>query len=205
MNVVEIKRIVRSLRSKAGLLPPYRGYGPLPHAAKINALKRVFVPGIVIETGTCYGDTTVALVEAGYVVHTIEVSQELSAQVFPGLSRLGVRCYTGDSGHLIQQVIETTLTQSQNVNFWLDGHWSGGATSRAADYETPILQELSAISKARARWNKLVVAVDDVRCFGNDPAYPPKQFLADWANANRLNAYFLADIFVASTETYSDL
>jgi hypothetical protein len=51
----------------------------------------------------------------------------------------------------------------------------------------------------------MVVAVDDLRCFGNDVAYPDKYFLIDWARRNALHAYFLADIFVASTESYFDL
>ena len=38
-----------------------------------------------------------------------------------------------------------------------------------------------------------------------DAAYPDKYFLIDWARRNSLQPYFLADIFVASTEPYFDL
>jgi hypothetical protein len=205
MNVVDMKRFVRSLKVRVGMVPAYRGYGPMPPSVKINALKRVFVPGVVIETGTYYGDTTAALAKAGFAVHTIEVSRSLASRVFPGLRRQGIHCYSGDSGVLIGQIIETVLAQNSHLNFWLDGHWCDGVTSKAADYETPILQELDTISRFRDKCQKLVVAIDDVRCFGNDPAYPPRRFLTDWADAYRLRAYYLTDIFVASTETYRDL
>ncbi len=207
MNVIEIKRAIRSFQTKAmGYIRPYRGFGPMPQGAKISALKRIFVPGVVIETGTYLGNTTLALAKEGYEVHTIEVSENLASQIFPGLRKKGIHCYNGDSGILIEQVIEKAFSQNKhNLNFWLDGHWSHGITSKAADYETPILQELKIIARFRDKCQKLVVAVDDVRCFGNDPAYPPKRFLTEWADTNHLHGYFLADIFVATTEIYSDI
>ena len=78
-------------------------------------------------------------------------------------------------------------------------------TSTAPAYETPIVAELVAIEHFRRNFRRLVVAIDDFRCFGNDAAYPDKHFLIDWARKNSLKSYFLADIFVASTEQYVDL
>lgn len=55
------------------------------------------------------------------------------------------------------------------------------------------------------RLARVVIAVDDVRYFGNDPGYPGKRFLVDWAGANGLEFYFLADIFLATTQRFADI
>ena len=78
-------------------------------------------------------------------------------------------------------------------------------TSTAPTHETPIIAELAAIAELRRHFLRVVIAIDDFRCFGNDAAYPDKYFLIDWARRNSLKSYFLADIFVASTESYFDL
>ena len=206
MNLASLKKSARAIQRRI-YRPNYRGYGPMAPFAKQNALRRIFVPEApVVETGTFYGDSTRAFATRGHAVHTIEVSQDLARTVFPGLQALGVRCYQGDSGVLIGGILDELSTNgSTTVNFWLDGHWSGGPTGKAVDYETPIVPELKNISSYRGRFSRLVVAVDDLRCFGNDPGYPDKKFLVDWAVANDLRIYFLADMFVASTESYPDI
>jgi hypothetical protein len=206
MNLVSLKSTARAIRRKI-YRPPYAGYGPMPLYAKQNALVRIFVPGApVIETGTYHGDSTRAFASRGYPVHTVEVSQDLARTVFPGLEALGVHCHQGDSGVILGDILDDLhKSGAPAVNFWLDGHYSGGPTSRAEAYDTPIIPELESIAARRARFSKLVVAVDDLRCFGNDPIYPQKRYLVDWALAAGLEFYFLADIFVASTETYHDI
>ncbi len=201
--------LIARLRSLFRLLGSrnYIGYGPMGDNAKKNALIRVFLGDApIIETGTYLGETSRNFAKLGYEVHTIEVSQKLSDAVFPILNAIGVNCYRGDSGVLLPQIMQKILGNGTNkANVWLDGHWSGGITSRAKDYETPIVRELNSIATFLPQFTSVVIAVDDVRCFGNDPSYPSKKYLIDWAEANNLHFYFLADIFVASTETFSDL
>ena len=206
MDITAIKSTGRAFRRRL-YQPPYRGYGPMPLGAKQAALKRVFLPGtVVIETGTYHGDSSRFFAGAGFSVHTIEVSETLAAQVFPGLRRIGVTCHRGDSARILPELLATLRDEGvEELNFWLDGHWSGGVTSTAPAHETPIIAELVAIEQLRRHFRRLVVAVDDMRCFGNDAAYPNKYFLIDWARKNSLQSYFLADIFVASTEQYVDL
>jgi hypothetical protein len=185
----------------------YVGYGPLKYSAKKNALIMVFLRDApIIETGTYLGDTSRDFAKLGYEVHTIEISRKLSDAIFPMLKAMGVNCYWGDSGILLPQIIQNILGGGTNkANFWLDGHWSGGITSRADDYETPIVRELNSIATFLPQFASVVIAIDDIRCFGNDPSYPSKRYLVDWAEAHKLHFYFLADIFVASTEVYRDL
>lgn len=206
MDLTAIKSTSRALRRRL-YQPPYRGYGPMPLGAKQAALKRVFTPGaVVIETGTYHGDSSRFFAGAGYPVHTIEVSETLAARVFPGLRRIGVTCHRGDSARILPELLSTLKDEGvEELNLWLDGHWSGGVTSTSPTHETPIIAELVAIEQLCRHFRRLVVAVDDMRCFGNDAAYPDKYFLIDWARRNSLQSYFLADIFVASTERYVDL
>ncbi len=185
----------------------YVGYGPMNSITKANALTKVFLRDApVIETGTYRGERSHYFAKLGHEVHTIEISEQLSDAIFPMLKAIGVNCYCGDSGILIPQIMQKILEHGFNkANFWLDGHWSGGITARAKDYETPIVSELNSIATFLPKFASVVIAIDDVRCFGNDPSYPSKKYLVDWAEAHKLHFYFLADIFVASTEIYSDL
>ena len=206
MNLIaaksKLRRLFRALGSRN-----YVGYGPMSDIAKKNALVRIFLRDApVIETGTYLGDTSRDFAKLGYEVHTIEVSRELGEAIFPMLQAIGVHCYCGDSGVMLPQIMQKLFENgTTKVNFWLDGHWSGGITSRANDYETPIVNELNSIASYLPKLKSVVVAIDDVRCFGNNPGYPSKRYLVDWADAHKLNFYFLADIFVASTEILSDL
>jgi hypothetical protein len=185
----------------------YVGYGPMNGIAKTNALTKVFLRDApVIETGTYLGDTSRHFAKLGYEVHTIEVSPKLSDAIFPILESIGVNCYCGDSAIVLPRVMQKILQRgTTKANFWLDGHWSGGITSRASDYETPIVNELNLIAAFLSEFTSVVIAIDDVSCFGNDPSYPSKKYLVDWAEAHKLHFYFLADIFVATTEIFKDL
>ena len=90
--------------------PPYRGFGPMPLAAKQAALKRVFTPGAVaiLETGTYHGDSSRFLAGAGFPVHTIEVSETLAARVFPGLLMIWAPCYCGgDPARVLPELLNT--------------------------------------------------------------------------------------------------
>lgn len=206
MNLIAMRSRLRLLFQIFGSRN-YIGYGPMNDIAKQNALIKVFLRDApVIETGTYLGDTSRTFAKLGYEVHTMEVSHKLSDAIFPMLEAMGVNCYFGDSGVLLPQIIKKSLENGTNkANFWLDGHWSGGITSRAKDYQTPIVRELNSIAMFLPKFASVVIAIDDFRCFGNDPSYPSKRYLVDWAEAHKLHFYFLADIFVATTEIFPDL
>jgi hypothetical protein len=52
--------------------------------------------------------------------------------------------------------------------FWLDGHYSGGATAKG-DKECPVLEELDAIFRSP---HNHVIYIDDARLFTGNDDYP---------------------------------
>lgn len=109
---------------------------------------------------------------------TIEIINGTSEAVFPELlPRL-----TGD------------------VNFWLDGHYSGGPTFRGEN-DTPILAELAAIEANMPHFARMAVLIDDIRQFNGRVhvygAYPTLDYLVDWSRRLDLAWSIEQDIFVA--------
>lgn len=182
------------------------GYGPLHYSLKISILRKFFIPGAVaIETGTSTGRTARALAEAGFSVHTIEVDgavYERTRQRLAGVAEIVF--HLGDSGALLPGLLDRVTANDRAVNFWLDGHSCGEGSGRADAYNTAILSELATIRTFIDRGIAVAVAVDDFRLFGNDPNYPPKDALVDWARAARLNWYVAGDIFIATTARHDD-
>jgi hypothetical protein len=181
-----------------------RFISPAPNSVKRQVLLRYGGPDSVwIESGTLTGGTTAFLSRHASFVHSIEVDPGLAKRAvdrFKG--NVKVRIHQGDSGQLLPEILNGL--SSGNVNFWLDGHYSGVGTGKGAA-DTPIIAELRAIEDSLKRSNgrlKYVVCVDDVRCF--DPAkpeyagYPPLDYLVDWARNNRAKWNIEHDIFVAT-------
>ena len=87
-----------------------------------------------------------------------------------------------------------------SVNFWLDGHYSSGLTFKGPK-NTPILEELKSISNNIKRFDKVVVMIDDIRCFNPHISeycsYPSIDYLVDWARENDLYWHIEHDIFIA--------
>jgi len=72
----------------------------------------------------------------------------------------------GDSGEVLGQVLDEVAAPCL---FWLDSHYSGGATARA-NVETPIVRELETIAKHGPRDH--VILIDDARDFDGRDDYP---------------------------------
>ena len=177
-----------------------RGYtAPSPDSVKHHCLRRNGLPDAIwVETGTFLGRTTEMLAKTARQVYSIEPEPELyerAAKRLAGLSNVQILNGTSEA------LFPTLLSElSGQVNFWLDGHYSAGATYQA-DQDTPIRDELAAIAANKANLSAIAVLVDDVRCF--DPsqpdysAYPSIDFLVDWARSNDLLWHIEHDIFVA--------
>jgi hypothetical protein len=144
---------------------------PPPHLFKQNIIRehaKRFGPRVFIETGTCYGDMVEALRREFDRVYSIELSPYLFGKVSKRFKRAkNVTLIQGDSGVKLKEVMPSI---GQPALFYLDGHYSSGMSIKG-EKETPICEELHTI--LRAKPFKHVILIDDARCFGVDPDYPP--------------------------------
>jgi hypothetical protein len=172
---------------------------PSPHFVKQKVLLRNGLPDATwVETGTYMGDTTTVLSKVAKMVYSIEPEPALFSKAEQKFSNTSnVKIIKGLSEDVFPKLLPTI---SGNICFWLDGHYSAGITFKGPE-DTPITEELSAIGRNIAQMGKIVVMVDDIRCF--DPknpefsAYPPVDLLVDWARKHNLTWHIEHDIFIA--------
>ena len=172
---------------------------PSPNFVKQKVLLRNGLPNATwVETGTYLGDTTDVLSKVAKMVYSIEPEPTLfskAEQKFRNTSN--VKIINGLSEDVFPKLLPTI---SGNICFWLDGHYSEGITFKGPQ-DTPIMDELAVIGPNITKTSKIVVMVDDIRCF--DPknpefsAYPPVDLLVDWARKNNLTWHIEHDIFIA--------
>jgi hypothetical protein len=151
-----------------------------------------------VETGTYMGETTSVLSKVAKMVYSIEPEPTLFSKAEQRFSNTSnVKIIKGLSEEVLPKLLPTIRG---NICFWLDGHYSEGITFRGPR-DTPVLDELTAIGENIPKTGKIVVMVDDVRCF--DPrnpeftAYPPVDVLVDWARKHNLAWHIEHDIFIA--------
>jgi hypothetical protein len=159
---------------------------PPPYVFKRRTIKeyaRRYGLEVFIETGTYLGDTTAAMKGLFSRLYSIELDATLHAAAVKRFERDShVRLLQGDSG---ERIVEILKELKERALFWLDGHYSGGFTAKAA-LETPILQELSHIFAHSIRDH--VILIDDARCFGVDPDYPSIEQLKTFVLGHRPDA-----------------
>jgi hypothetical protein len=174
---------------------------PSPSHVKRSTLRRNGNPfSIWVETGTFQGDTTQFLADMAKIVHSIEPEPtlfRLATERFK--STPNVQLHFGLSENVLPDLLQEL---TGDVNFWLDGHYSGGITHKGP-IETPIVQELETIERYRERFTPLTVMIDDIRCFHPHiqefSSYPDLELIIDWARKNNLKWHIEQDIFVAKT------
>ncbi len=120
-----------------------------------------------IETGTAGGGTVLALRSHFKKLYTIELDPTLYhqgkalASTYPH-----IECLEGDSGIVTKSILKRLDTPAL---FWLDAHYSGNGTARAA-LDTPIIQELQSIFSHPIK--RHVIVIDDIREFNGTNDYP---------------------------------
>jgi len=173
---------------------------PAPQKVKMKVLRRYSLTGMIwIETGTWMGDTTKELAGMALHVHSIEPQLEFVNSARERFRKSNnVSLHHGTSEQLFSEVLNSC---GGDVAFWLDGHFSAGATYEG-EVDTPILSELRAIKESLHRLNKVSIFIDDFRCFDPSNAefsdYPEKKVLVEWAAENGLVWTVEHDIFVAT-------
>ena len=176
---------------------------PSPYFIKQSIVLSNIIPdSTTVETGTYMGETTELLETKSMKVISIEPEENLfkMAQLkFAGKQKFQI--INGTSEDIFPLLIPTL---SGDVSFWLDGHFSSGITYRGPKV-TPILDELSIIEANISNFQRVVVMVDDIRCF--DPTlpgcstYPTRTYLVEWAGKNGLSWIIEHDIFIAKNFT----
>jgi hypothetical protein len=167
------------LKKKLNQSKEYTGWffsdrnGPPPHSVKQKVLKdlaEMYELSFFVETGTHSGATVNAMRGQFEKIYSIELSDKFyqSAQNWFKNDK-SVSIIHGDSGVELEGVVKQLTGPAL---FWLDGHYSAGATARG-EKDTPIIEELGHIY-AETKF-KHVVVIDDARAFGTDPAYPTIQ------------------------------
>jgi hypothetical protein len=174
-------------------------HAPSRSHVKRSTLKRNGNPfSIWEETGTFQGDTTRFLADTATLVHSIEPEPTLFKLATERFNPTpNVQLHFGLSENVLPDLL---LELTGNVNFRLDGHYSGGITHKGP-IETPIVQELEIIERYREHFAPLSVMIDDIRCFHPQiqefSSYPDLEFIVDWARKNSLKWHIEHDIFVA--------
>jgi hypothetical protein len=177
-----------------------RGFAaPSPHFIKQAVLLRNGLSDATwVETGTFLGETTRVLSKVANFVYSIEPEPKLYARAERKFRRTpNVEIIRGTS----EQALPALLPKlSGDICFWLDGHYSAGATFKGPQ-DTPIIDELNNVEGNINRFGRIVVMVDDIRCFDPDnpeySTYPPVDYLIDWARKTGLHWNIEHDIFIA--------
>ena len=156
---------------------------PPPHAYKQRGVKRYAKQANIrtlIETGTYEGhmiDATRRNFDRIYSIELDPALHEAAARRFAGDGR--VILLKGDSGAVVPELVDKV---NEPALFWLDAHWSGGATA-SGEERSPILKELVPILTAKQRGH--IILIDDAREFVGVDGYPTLEELTGIVSRHR--------------------
>lgn len=139
----------------------------------IQSIQRRTGAKVLLETGTYRGATAARAARDFETVHTIELDPTLHAAAVETLRRYkNVHVHLGPGEEWLPRLLNDG--QITDCLVFLDGHYSGGVTAHGEIAE-PAVRELQTLGSARR--SLAAVVVDDFRCFGTEPGYPPKSEL----------------------------
>jgi len=137
-----------------------------PPTELILRLKQAFGTATFIETGTYLGGTALWASKVFDRVITIEASEELYKQVVEKFGRIKhIEFMLGDSK---EKLADVAAGLKGPAIFWLDAHWSGGATS-GENAQCPLLEEIKTINDSEYEH---FIFIDDARLFMSPPPEP---------------------------------
>lgn len=152
-----------------------------------------------VETGTYKGEMAEAMADYFKTLHTIELSKELYNQSKAYLSKhKNINCHYGDSAKVIRRICKKLVGKTV---FWLDAHYSGGATARGRE-DTPIIDELNAITDL-CKGEDVMVIIDDARLFNGENGYPTEDRLKEYVSKNFASHILikLEDLYIIKNKT----
>ena len=148
---------------------------PAPNHFKqkyISAYQKKYQYQYFVETGTYQGDMIHAQRKLFPHIYSIELDEQywlLAKKRFKSKSYINL--LHGDSSTKLREI-----KTDEPAFFWLDAHYSGGATAMG-DLECPIYDELSSIN-----WDVAghLILIDDARCFDGTNSYPTLKKLEEY-------------------------
>jgi hypothetical protein len=171
---------------------------PPPRSVKhwtILRYARRFGPRVFIETGTFRGDTVEAVRLHFDRICSIDLGQKLFEDArarFSAFPRITI--LQGDSGEILSTYLEKI---NEPCLFWLDGHYSEGATAKGLE-DTPLMREIRYILSHPAA-SAHVILIDDARCLGQEPSWPTEAWLREASQAAGYAGFEVADDVVRIT------
>jgi predicted O-methyltransferase YrrM len=116
-----------------------------------------------VETGTHMGHTAFEMAQYMKRVDTIEIKKDLydgCKAVRDQHNIANVNLHLGDSTTVLSKILDTL---DKECIFFLDGHYSHGATGKG-DKDVPLLEELQQINN-KHNYDSIII-IDDARLFG---------------------------------------
>jgi hypothetical protein len=143
---------------------------PPPHRFKrriVKAYAERYRTRVLIETGTYTGAMVLSLRHQFHRIVSIEVDPSLHARAAQRVRRWpNIELLLGDSEVVLPRVLASL---QEPALFWLDGHYSGGITSRGR-LNTPVVHELESVLSHPVASH--VILIDDAREFTGQGDYP---------------------------------
>ena len=140
--------------------------GVLPHRLARELRDRLGLTR-AIETGTYKGGSARMLAWIFDEVITIELDPVLHRRAVDRLAEItAITAIQGSSRDRLAHLVD----RDRPTLYWLDGHWSGGATA-GVDDECPVLDELRAMAEGHP---DDCILIDDARLFLAPPPPPHK-------------------------------
>jgi hypothetical protein len=163
---------------------------PVPHYRKRRIIRehaRARGLRIMVETGAYMGDMLSALAADFDRLYSVELDPELHRKAVQRFHRhQHIHVLAGDSAERLPEVLNSL---DADALFWLDAHYSGLGTARAA-VDSPVSRELELVLGHPGRHH--TVLIDDANCFVGSGGYPTIEALR--AEAARLRPHYSFDV-----------
>lgn len=173
---------------------------PPPHIYKQKIVRiygKKFRINILIESGTFKGDMVYGVRNGFKKIITIELSDYFFKKAKIRLRNFeNIKVIKGDSGEKIKQILRFA---KEPAVFWLDGHYSGGHTTKSK-VNTPIINELKSILIHKIKTH--VILIDDARHFTGKDDYPKTNDLKKMLRDSNYSMKVKDDIIRITPQNY---
>ncbi len=164
------RKIINGWKKMGNPIPP-------PHLIKQETVKEYaqkFSTQILIESGTYLGDMVFAMKDVFNQIYSVELDSDLYMKTKERFANAqNIHIIQGDSSKALPDLLSLI---KQPCLFWLDGHYSGGITTKGA-LNTPILEEVKYIFAHAVKDH--IILIDDARHFIGQKDYPTIEHLKE--------------------------